>query len=662
MYRYSALSDEDKKEVYDKWHGLINMSQKALDSWAEDDDRLLASINRQEAKEDGGIQSGYDSFHRIKRRKSKPFSEWSNDDFVNAKQEIGFNSRMLGGNPGQPVEDTGMSKWEISLKNWGHDPSLKSSPQYSKWKSWKEKHIRKEARMYRRANMLKQSCVIAFSEVGGKKFMFKNRDRNYVPQLKVFHTYRGGVEVVFFRDENTGWLEGINEFGIAVANSALMVLWDEKEGAKGKKKDNPHLGALGSRDASRILNALKCRTFEDALESVLNFEGGVRGHTIVSDGVQAVSVEHTARHKAHITDLTGKNKHHAMTNHGLRYPDAGYTLGENKKSSVARLQKVLDILPEITSTEDLIEKLYAQRFDDFNSPYNVVRRTDNMFTSSQLIYDFDKRKIILYLIPEDCEYLGSHKDFDGKGSCSFEVKRISHFNDDGSFSIRKVAGNPARVARLKMARIPSVGQIKRETCKPHPKGFMRTNPQGKKVPIRPRNPQNCDVWTKKDVETAYKEWRDTKVKDQKSYVLWKKYEGALDETTYIDPERVERNLREIEKDMNLDFSTGVGKLKNKLFGKGERNTVENTLGIPRGIGGGEGDPAKRKRRLELAEKKREKREKERAEKKRKQQEGGDKSKKEASDLDIFDLLAIRQKEASLEIIDDIGLGEYLDED
>lgn len=153
MYRYSALSDEEKKEVYDKWHGLINMSQKALDSWATDDDRLLASINRQEAKEEGGIQSGYDSFHRIKRRKSKPFSEWSNDDFVNAKQEIGFNSRMLGGKPGQPVEDTGMSKWEISLRNWGHDPSLKSSPQHSKWKSWKETHTKKEARMYRQASV-----------------------------------------------------------------------------------------------------------------------------------------------------------------------------------------------------------------------------------------------------------------------------------------------------------------------------------------------------------------------------------------------------------------------------------------------------------------------------------------------------------------------------
>lgn len=141
----AARTEEQKKEIFDKWHDLINMSQKALDDWAEDDDRLLASINREEAKDAGDIQSGYDSFHRIKRRKEKPFKDWSAEDFDNAAQENGFNSRMLGGTPGDPVGESGMSKWEISLRNWGHDPSLKSSPQHAKWKAWKKKHTPKKA-------------------------------------------------------------------------------------------------------------------------------------------------------------------------------------------------------------------------------------------------------------------------------------------------------------------------------------------------------------------------------------------------------------------------------------------------------------------------------------------------------------------------------------
>ena len=133
-----ARSDKEKKEIYDKWKKLINMSQDALDEWAKNPARLEASLNREKAKDEGGIQSGLDSLHRIKRRKSKPFKEWTDADFDNASQENGFNGRMLGGKIGQPVGSTGMSKWEISLRNWGHDPNLSSSPANSKYKAWKK--------------------------------------------------------------------------------------------------------------------------------------------------------------------------------------------------------------------------------------------------------------------------------------------------------------------------------------------------------------------------------------------------------------------------------------------------------------------------------------------------------------------------------------------
>ena len=136
-----ALEDDEKREIYDRWHKLINMTQKELDDWGDNPERLKASLNRQRAKESGGIQSGYDSFRRIVRRKSKPFKDWSPQDFQNAQQEINFNTRMLGNNPGQPVnKDVNKSKWEISLLNWGHDPSKKSSPSYGKWKAWKDDH------------------------------------------------------------------------------------------------------------------------------------------------------------------------------------------------------------------------------------------------------------------------------------------------------------------------------------------------------------------------------------------------------------------------------------------------------------------------------------------------------------------------------------------
>lgn len=193
---------DKNKETYDKWHSLINMSQKSLDAWAEDERRLLASINREEAKSSGGIQSGYDSFHRIKRRKGKPYEKWTSEDFENARQEIGFNSRMLGGKPGEPVGDSGMSKWEISLRNWGHDPSLKSSPSYNKWKSWKSK-MKKESNkqlILKSAQEIdfRRRLVASLDEEGKKSFFSKFIEwlQDKMKRIYLFMEQKMGVGII----------------------------------------------------------------------------------------------------------------------------------------------------------------------------------------------------------------------------------------------------------------------------------------------------------------------------------------------------------------------------------------------------------------------------------------------------------------------------------
>jgi len=165
-------SDDEKKEIYDKWHDLINMSEKELVEWGKNPDHLEASLNREEAKDNGKIQSGYDSFHRIKRRKDKPFEDWTAQDFDNASQENGFNGRMLGGNPGKTVGSTGMSKWEISLRNWGHDPSKPNSPSYKKWKKWKkenEEEIKMSLAKKKKANLISDLYQMSFKVKGGEK-------------------------------------------------------------------------------------------------------------------------------------------------------------------------------------------------------------------------------------------------------------------------------------------------------------------------------------------------------------------------------------------------------------------------------------------------------------------------------------------------------------
>lgn len=296
--------------------------------------------------------------------------------------------------------------------------------------------------------MKKQACVIALGQIGDQRIMFKNRDRNYIPELKIFHVIRNGVEMVYFRDELTGWCEGINEYGIAVANAALLVVWDENEGKASKGDDAKTLGAIASKDADRILKTLESRTFDEALDRVVKYRNGVRGHTFISDGDRACSIEHTARHRAHIEDLSWDD-FHVRSNHGIRYPEAGYTEGENMESSHRRMNYMLDTLKRVKkkTPDDFVREVYRQRFNKFDNPFNIVRKTDNMFTSSQVMYDFKNRKITLYLVPEDSDYLGHETRVERDNPvCSFEVKRLGYFDQKGNFDLLPVRGNAIRVA------------------------------------------------------------------------------------------------------------------------------------------------------------------------------------------------------------------------
>lgn len=224
-----ARSDKEKKEIYDKWKKLINMSQEALNEWAKNPARTEASLNRERAKEEGGIQSGLDSLHRIKRRKSKPYKEWSDADFDNASQENGFNGRMLGGKIGQPVGSTGMSKWEISLRNWGHDPALSSSPANAKYKAWKKTN--KDAIAKSKAKAKKASHV----RVAYRFLMGDDKPKPTKPKLwdKMIQMAKGELGSVSeggktVNAPNDG--KGFNKYPSAYANGWALAKYKELGG------------------------------------------------------------------------------------------------------------------------------------------------------------------------------------------------------------------------------------------------------------------------------------------------------------------------------------------------------------------------------------------------------------------------------------------------
>lgn len=278
--------------------------------------------------------------------------------------------------------------------------------------------------------IVKKGCIIAAGEWGGDVCLLKNRDRNYKPEVRIYHEIREGVEVLYARDEITDWTEGINEFGIGVVNAALMVGHDEAE-----KKLVKTVGKK-SKDGERVLKLLEKSTLEDAVEVACGFKGGIKGHSFVSDENKTISIEQTSSHEC-VKKSVSTSKIHVRTNHGFHHSDAGYTEGDDYVSSVARRDQAKKSLRGVDSPEEIAPALYGKRKKDLKDPNNMVRDTDNMRTTSQLVLNLSKKQALFYIIPDKVKYLGYKKDLPKgyKPKLSLQVLEYTDLDGDGEFDV-----------------------------------------------------------------------------------------------------------------------------------------------------------------------------------------------------------------------------------
>lgn len=214
----------------------------------------------------------------------------------------------------------------------------------------------------------------------------KNRDRNYIPEIKIVRTMLDDVEICYFEDIITGWIEGMNEHGIGVVNSSLLVHHDEKEGhivKKTKKK---------TKDRPKVMVALSFRDIKSCLKHLKNFDGGLTGHTFVADKNKSYHIEHVKNSPAKIIKLD--NHPHVQTNHGFSFENVGYTpkQGLRYSSSKIRQYKIIKKLLQGTQYKTTYDVL--NDMTDFNSSsepmLNPVRITGDMNTTSQIAMNLEK--------------------------------------------------------------------------------------------------------------------------------------------------------------------------------------------------------------------------------------------------------------------------------
>lgn len=100
-----------RRQVYEKYKDMVNMSYSELFFWSKTQASMLASVNRA-------------PIMRNLRLLRKPFYKWTTRDETEAKKTISFIARMKKVPKGDKVYRN-YSKRDLALKNWAYDINKK---------------------------------------------------------------------------------------------------------------------------------------------------------------------------------------------------------------------------------------------------------------------------------------------------------------------------------------------------------------------------------------------------------------------------------------------------------------------------------------------------------------------------------------------------------
>lgn len=276
------------------------------------------------------------------------------------------------------------------------------------------KSILNEVYEYKKKRNLIQECTIAAVRLDDGVVLAKNRDRGYKARVEIIHEIVNDVEMVYWRDIDTDWSEGMNEYGVGIVNSSLLVNQDEKEGKEVEKTRNNDATEtrIKSYDGEKIRKALTYKTLPQVIKSIVGFSGkdkkdvGLKGETFVSDSNSVYVIEMTSKHSPIIKKLKKDSKIVVRTNHGIYQKTAGYTKGEKRKSSVSRMELAKDHLKNVKTDMEVINKLKQKyKKDPFLNPY----RRKNMYhmeTTGQIMMNLNKKLLVVRMDNEMGEFIG----------------------------------------------------------------------------------------------------------------------------------------------------------------------------------------------------------------------------------------------------------------
>lgn len=248
-------------------------------------------------------------------------------------------------------------------------------------------------------------CVIFYMNINGQLILAKNRDLPYNPSIDIVHEIVNGTEVVYMRDKNNGWIEGINEHGTGMVNSSLLEDFHHYPGY------NMHKNKMYS---TLTKNHMNKRTFFGELLKKSDNKYILEGHTLIAHDNHMYHLENSSLNKHVLTPLSAQQKYKVFSNHGIHLPNEGLTDGRGGVSSFLRREltktEIDDYFKHTSSVKCDDNKLYDElssllnknyvnveyRFHPYRKKSKIMNNTVIVYTSAQLILNITNKEFIYF--------------------------------------------------------------------------------------------------------------------------------------------------------------------------------------------------------------------------------------------------------------------------
>lgn len=274
-------------------------------------------------------------------------------------------------------------------------------------------------------------CVVGSKFINGSWILFKNRDRNYKPEILIRKSFRKDVERLYVWDDVTKYSEGINEYGVAIVSASVMVKEDEAEGAVSVGDKKLDVGktkrTFYSPDGLRIRTALFEKNAVDAARKLIELE--IPGNTVVADVDRCFMLEGAFVKDDYvykIKEIDKKTDGVLRTNHGIYLPFTGYNADipeqkDSRVSSDSRYKIASELLKKAEDEDDIWSAIsYKENNNPQLNPLRIDLANKAMRTTGQIMIS-TKEKVIHYR-PIWC-------------NTSFDLEKINRVDEKTYFEI-----------------------------------------------------------------------------------------------------------------------------------------------------------------------------------------------------------------------------------